>query len=129
MGYYFRYVDDFIIGVDGSKKDCFHLKNKINNFVHGKTAIALNLKEVKITHAKREFGEFLGYKIYKTSLKKRPIKRNKLGRLCQVAPRVVLSAPIQSVVKQLIDSKYATTADNPTQKIPASSSALITFHM
>lgn len=113
--YYFRYVDDFIIGVDGSKKDCFHLKNKINNFLHGKTVIALNLKEVKITHAKREFGEFLGYKIYKTSLKKRPIKRNKLGRLCQVAPRVVLSAPIQSVVKQLIDSKYATTADNPTQ--------------
>lgn len=113
--YYFRYADDFVIGVDGSKKDCLYLKNKINDFLHDEAVTVFDLKKIKITHAKREFAEFLGYRIHKTLLKKMPINRNKLGRLCQIVSRPLLDAPIRAVVKQLIDNKYATTADNPIQ--------------
>ena len=41
--YYFRYADDFIIGGDGSKKDCMELKNKINDFLKTEFNLVLNL--------------------------------------------------------------------------------------
>lgn len=49
--YYFKYADDFIIGVDRSKKDCVKPKNKINSFLQDKLNMVLNLKKTQIIHA------------------------------------------------------------------------------
>nr|YP_009495510.1 reverse transcriptase [Psammoneis japonica]AWQ64240.1 reverse transcriptase [Psammoneis japonica] len=113
--YYFRYADDFIIGVDGSKKDCMELKNKINDFLKTKLSLVLNLDKTKITNAQRESTKFLGYRIHKTVMRKMPIRRDKIGRLSRIVPRPILDGPIDEIVKRLIERKYATKAGNPTR--------------
>jgi len=115
--YYFRYADDFTIGVDGSRKDCVELKNKINEFLGTKLNMVLNLDKTKITNAQKDSAKFLGYRIYKTKMSKMPIKVDKRGRLCRVVPRPILDAPTQEVVKRLIEQKYATKkkGGNPTR--------------
>jgi hypothetical protein len=113
--YYFRYADDFIIGVDGSKKDCIELKTKINNFLRTELNIILNLEKTKITPTKKESIKFLGYRIHQTVMEKTPIKRDKLGRLSLIVPRLVLGASVREITKRLVESKYATTTGNPTR--------------
>lgn len=71
--YYFRYADDFIIGVDASKKDCIKLKNKINHFLQTELNMVLNLDKTKITNAQKEIAKFLGYGIHITVMSKMPI--------------------------------------------------------
>ena len=113
--YYFRYADNFIIGVDGSKKDCMELKNKINAFLRNELNLMLNPEKTKITHAEKDHAKFLGYKIYKTKVRKMPIKRDKLGQLSQIIPRPILNAPIKEIVKKLAEKKYATKVGVPTR--------------
>ena len=113
--YYFRYVDDFIIGVDGSKKDCMKLKNKINDFLKTELNLVLNLDKTKVTNAQRESAKFLGYRVHKTVMRKMPIKRDKIGRLSRIVPRLILDGPIDEIVKRLIERRYATKAGNPTR--------------
>jgi group II intron reverse transcriptase/maturase len=113
--YYFRYADDFIVGVDGSKKDCTELKNKINDFLKTELNLVLNLDKTKITNAQRESAKFLGYRIHKTVMRKMPIRRDKIGRLSRIVPRPILDGPIDEIVKRLIERKYATKAGNPTR--------------
>ena len=72
--YYFRYADDFIIGVDSNKKDCIDIKNSLKFFLKATLELTLNLSKTKITHAKTDSVKFLGYTIHKTKLKKRAIK-------------------------------------------------------
>lgn len=112
---YFRYADDFIIGVDGSKKDCIELKNKINDFLRTKLNLVLNLDKTKITQAQKESANFLGYRINKTVMRKMPIRRDKIGRISQVVPRPILDSPIDIIIKRLIEWKYANKAGNPTR--------------
>ena len=56
--YYFRYADDFVIGVDASKNDCIKLKNKINHFLQTELNMVLNLDKTKITMSKRKLLNF-----------------------------------------------------------------------
>lgn len=113
--HYFRYADDFLIGVDGSKEDCVKLKNEINAFLQNKLNMVLNLEKTKITNATKDHAKFLGYRIHKTKMSKMPIRKNKLGRLSRVVPRPILDAPINEIVKKLIKKKYANKAGNPTR--------------
>lgn len=113
--YYFRYADNFIIGVEGSKKDCFKLKTKINSFLQDKFNGVLGLEKTKITNATKDYAKFLGYKIYKAKTNEMPFKKNKLGRLTQITPRLILNAPINEIVKNLIERRYATNSGNPVR--------------
>lgn len=114
--YYFRYAGNFIIGVDGSKKDCSKLKNEVNTFLQNELKMLINLEKTKITNATKNHVEFLGYKIYKTKMSKMSIRKNKLGLLTRIVPKTVLDSPINNIVKKLIERKYANKAGNPTRK-------------
>ena len=48
-------------------------------------------------------------------MRKMPIRRDKIGRLSRIVPRPILDAPINEIVKRLIERKYATKAGNPTR--------------
>ena len=111
--YYFRYADDFIIGVDGSKEDCIQLKNEIYEFLKMKLNMVLNLDKTHIINATKDFASFLGYKIHKTKIAKMPIKRNKIGRLCRIVPRPILDVSIDDTVKKLVERKYANRKRKP----------------
>ena len=113
--YYFRYADDFVIGVDASKNDCIKLKNKINHFLQTELNMVLNLDKTKITNVQKEIAKFLGYGIHKTLMSKMPTRIDKLGRLRRIVPRPILDAPIKDIVKRLIERKYATKAGKPTR--------------
>jgi group II intron reverse transcriptase/maturase len=113
--YYFRYADDFIIGVDGSKEDCIKLKNEIHEFLKTKLNMVLNLDKTHITNATKDSASFLGYKIHKTKIRKMPIRRNKVGRLCRIVPRPVLDISIDDTVKKLTERRYANREGKPTR--------------
>jgi hypothetical protein len=108
--YYFRYTEDFIVGVDGSKKDCIYLKNQVKEFLETELKIVVNLKKIEIIHTEREFTKFLGYKIHNMVMKK-GIYRH----LSQNVPKCILSAPIKDVIKRLFEKNYATKVGNPTR--------------
>jgi group II intron reverse transcriptase/maturase len=113
--YYFRYADNFIIGVDGSKKDCMELKNRINDFLRTELNLVLNLDKTKIINARKESAHFLGYRIYKTVKGKMPVRSDKIGRMSQIVPQLILDGPIDKITKRLIEQKYANKARNPTR--------------
>lgn len=59
---YFRYADDFIIGVKGDKTDCERIKQQFSDFIS--TALKMELSDEKtlITHS-NQYARFLGYDI------------------------------------------------------------------
>jgi hypothetical protein len=77
--------------------------------------MVLNLDKTSITNATKDSASFLGYKIYKTKLRKMPIRRNKVGRLCRVVPRPILDVSINDTVKKLTERKYAKRGGKPTR--------------
>jgi group II intron reverse transcriptase/maturase len=113
--YYFRYADDFIISVDGTKEDCINLRNQIKEFLSNKINLTLNVEKTKITNAQSESAKFLGYIIHKTTMNKMPIRRDKKGRLSQVVPRPMTDAPIKEIVEKLIERNYVKRNGNPTR--------------
>ena len=113
--YYFRYADGFIIGVVGSKKDCTMLKEKIHDFLETELNLILNLGKTSITNATKKSASFLGYKIYKTKMRKMPIKRDKVGRMRRIVPRPILDVSIKDTVKKLTERKYARKGGKPTR--------------
>ena len=113
--YYFRYADNFVIGVDGSMEDCIELKNKINIFLQNNLNLVLNLEKTKIIHAQKEHVKFLGYKIHNTKMRKIPLRKNKLNRLSRIVLKPILDAPIKEIVEKLFDRKYVTKTGNPTR--------------
>jgi group II intron reverse transcriptase/maturase len=113
--WYYRYADDFIIGVDGSKLDAIRLKDDIRNYLNDRLKLTLNDNKTLITHAETNSADFLGYRIHRTPLSKMPVKRCKLGRKTRIVPRPILDSPIRTIVKKLIDKGYVKPNLQPTR--------------
>lgn len=104
--YYFRYAGDFIIGVDGHRKDCVDIKEEIRNFLMEKLGLTLNDDKTKITNSEDESARFLGYRIHKSKIDKNLIKRNASGTITKGPSRVILGAPIDDIIKKLLIEGY-----------------------
>jgi group II intron reverse transcriptase/maturase len=113
--WYFRYADDFIIGVDGSKQDAIRLKEEVRLFLHNRLKLSLNTTKTLITHAESDSALFLGFKIHGTPLSKMPVRIDKKGRKTRIVPRPVLDAPISKIVAKLIEKGYAKKSGCPTK--------------
>jgi len=109
--WYYRYADDFLIGVDGSKQDALRLKDEIRKFLDDRLNQKLNDSKTLITHAETSSADFLGYLIHRTPLAKTPVREGKV----RVVPRPILDAPIKTIVKKLIDKGYVKTNFQPTR--------------
>lgn len=57
---YVRYADDFLIGVSGSHRVAFEIRERIKTFLKENLALELNEEKTKITHIARGI-RFLGY--------------------------------------------------------------------
>lgn len=113
--WYFRYADDFIIGIDGSKQDAINVREEVSQFLINRLKLSLNITKTLITHAETASAKFLGYKIHRTPLSKMPIRVDKKGRKSRIVPRPVLDAPISKIVEKLIDKKYVKRNGRPTK--------------
>merc|ERR1712050_290622 len=67
---YTRYLDNFLIGVKGSKKTCELIRGEIRFFLEKRLALKINSDKIKIKHSSMEQSFFLGYQIKCTPIKK-----------------------------------------------------------
>jgi len=75
---YCRYADDWLIGVNGSKRDAERIKTDIKRFLNDKLNLELSDTKTKITHSSG-FARFLSYDV--TVVRSQEVKRNKNGDL------------------------------------------------
>lgn len=60
---YVRYADDFILGFIGTKAEAEQILKKIERFLQEQLGFQISKSKSKITHAKTETAQFLGYGI------------------------------------------------------------------
>lgn len=59
---YVRYADDFLIEVNGNKKDCEWIKSQLTEFISQELKMELSQEKTLITHS-NNYARFLGYDI------------------------------------------------------------------
>lgn len=105
--YYVRYVDDFVVGIIGSRKDTIYIKDKIIFFF--KDALKLTLSEEKtfITNFSKNPIKFLGAFIKGSwEIEKRIKTIIKNGVRVRVTGRVSLRAPIKDLFEKATMSGF-----------------------
>lgn len=119
---YVRYADDWLIGVIGSHELAEEIKNKVGAFLKDKLALTLSQEKTKITNARTEEAEFLGYRIRKgrardsqkittsTNGSGRQFKRRSTGM------EVVLKAPMDKLIKRLSSKGFCDGKGTPKHK-------------
>lgn len=112
---YFRYADDFIIGINGSKLDAELLKDKIRQFLYNRLRLLFNTTKTFITHAETKSVLFLGYNINCTRLFKKSIRVNNNNKKSRIVQRSLLNAPISKIVEKLKAKGYAKNNGRPTK--------------
>jgi group II intron reverse transcriptase/maturase len=100
--YYIRYVDDWLIGVWGSKDDALKIRNRIEIFLKDKLALEMSAKKTKITHAGKEKAEFLGYEIYSPTPKESFFAKGKVKKRASHLS-IYIDAPYKNLKKRLIE--------------------------
>jgi group II intron reverse transcriptase/maturase len=119
---YVRYADDWLIGVIGSHELAEEIKNRIGAFLKDKLALTLSQDKTRITNARTEEAEFLGYRIRRgrardsqkvtpsTNGSGRRFKRRSTGM------EVVLKAPMDRLIKRLASKGFCDGKGVPKHK-------------
>jgi len=89
--YYVRYVDNFLIGVNGSYKVAVELMNELKFFLQTELKLELNMNKTKIISALNGSVDFLGAHIRISSCcmndqKRRFVSYNKINKILILAP-------------------------------------------
>nr|UDP55420.1 putatuve reverse trannscriptase orf679 [Schizostauron trachyderma] len=92
---YVRYVDDFVVGVIGSRKETVELEEKIRMFLKNK--LKLTPEKTLITHFSKQYISFLGTFIKGSWEREKRLVTVRKGvtRKEKVTSRIVLKAPIK----------------------------------
>ena len=95
---YVRYVDDFIVGVIGSREETVEIKDKIRIFLKNELKLTLSSEKTLVTHFSKQYITFLGTLIkgtWEREKKLSNVKRKGVIRKERVTSRTVLKAPIK----------------------------------
>ena len=98
--FYVRYVDDFVIGVVGSREDAICIKERVKCFLEENLKLILSDEKSLITHFSKTPITFLGTLIKGNWEKEKQVKTiRKLGvlRKVRITGRPVLKVPIQDL--------------------------------
>jgi group II intron reverse transcriptase/maturase len=119
---YVRYADDWLIGVIGSHALAEEIKDRVGEFLKDKLALTLSQDKTRITNARMEEAEFLGYRIRRgrardaqkvtasTNGSGRQFKRRSTGM------EVVLKAPVDRLIKRLASKGFCDGKGVPKHK-------------
>jgi len=119
---YVRYADDWIVGIIGPQALAEEIKEKIGQFLKSKLHLTLSQEKTRITNARTEEAEFLGYRIrLGRSDKEQKVTKstNGSGRIFarrSTGFQVVLKAPIDKVIKRLAQKGFCDNRGNPTAR-------------
>lgn len=100
---YVRYVDDFVVGIIGSREEAVDVRNTIRNFLKDELKLNLNEEKSLITHFSRNFISFLGAYIKGDWEKEKRIgviKKLGVSRKVRLTSRIVLHAPIDDIFEK-----------------------------
>lgn len=98
--YYIRYVDDFVIGIVGSREDTISIKNIVKGFLKAELKLNLSDEKTLITHFSKTPITFLGILIkgnWETDKRIKLVKRGGVTRKISLTGRTVLMAPIKDL--------------------------------
>lgn len=101
--YYIRYVDDFVIGVVGSRKDAVDIKESVKRFLEENLKLTLSDEKSLITHFSKTPISFLGTLIqgnWETEKKVKVVRNFGVSRKVRVTGRPVLKAPIDKLFEK-----------------------------
>ncbi|MFB8424636.1 reverse transcriptase domain-containing protein [Priestia megaterium] len=98
---YYRYADDFIVGIIGSKEDAVKIKEEIKVFLNQELKLELSEEKTLITHWKDKF-KFLGYEIYISQ--RRTPKKSESGKWTEATRgKCQLSLPFEAMREFLLN--------------------------
>jgi retron-type reverse transcriptase len=98
---YVRYADEFVVGVNGSLRDCYELKDKIKIFLADKLKLDLSNANTKISNFNLKGIFFLGTKIWGNSKKNkvfRSVKKDGSLMNIRITSKPTLQAPTQEIL-------------------------------
>jgi group II intron reverse transcriptase/maturase len=98
--FYVRYVDDFVIGIVGSKKDAADIKKRVKRFLEDNLILILNDEKSLITQFSKTPISFLGTSIqgnWETEKQVQLVRRKNVLRKVRITGRPALKAPIKDL--------------------------------
>ena len=107
--HYVRYVDDFVVGVVGSRKEAVEIQEKIRVFLADNLKLTLSSEKTILTHFSKNFILFLSARIKGTWEKEKRIAtvcKGGISRKTKITSRVVLHAPIKSIFEKAVDKGF-----------------------
>jgi group II intron reverse transcriptase/maturase len=108
--HYIRYVDDFVIGIVGSREDTVSIKNIVKGFLKAELKLNLSDEKTLITHFSKTPITFLGILIkgnWETEKRRKLVKREGVTRKIRLTGRTVLMAPIKDLfLKATVDGFF-----------------------
>jgi retron-type reverse transcriptase len=107
--YYVRYVDDFVVGVVGSRRASVDIQEKIRVFLLDNLKLTLSEEKTLLTRFSNDFIFFLGALIkgsWEKEKRIKLIKRKGVSRKVRLTSRVVLHAPIKRIFEKATDSGF-----------------------
>jgi group II intron reverse transcriptase/maturase len=108
--YYIRYVDDFVVGVVGSRESTIDIQNKIHAFLKNELKLILSSEKTSITHFSKTPIFFLGTFIKGNWENKKQIitikKKGSVSTKVRMTSRVVLKAPIKSLFEKATSNGF-----------------------
>lgn len=110
---YVRYVDDFLVGVIGSKADAEKTKADIGRFLSEKLKLAMSQEKTLITNGQNK-ARFLGYDI--TICQNTATKRTSRGQTRVYNNRVKLFVPKEKWVGKLLEYRVLKITTNENGK-------------
>lgn len=116
--YYNRYADDWVVGISGSLNFAKSIKEKIKEFLNKNLKLVLSEEKTKISHLESEKVKYLGFLISK---RKRRYTESQKSTVNNVLKRplyasLIIEAPIDTLVKKLVEQGYAWEGDIPKPK-------------
>lgn len=101
--YYIRYVDDFVVGVVGSRKETVDIKKKVKCYLEENLKLVLNDEKSLITHISKTPISFLGTRItgiWETNKRVKLVEKQGVSRKVRITGRPVFKAPIHELFEK-----------------------------
>jgi group II intron reverse transcriptase/maturase len=119
---YVRYADDWLIGVTGPHQLAEEIKERIGQFLKSRLNLTLSAEKTRITHARTEEAEFLGYRIRlgrSDKEQKQTLSTNASGKSFKrrsTGMQIVLKAPMEKLIKRLYQKGFCDKKGRPLHK-------------
>lgn len=104
--YYVRYADDFIIGLQGTRKEAQMLLTSLTQWLEAKLKLTLHPMKTFIRHFASEGIFYLGVRIGPISLTDRPVRLYSTGARQRTTPRLPMTLDVEALFKRMKDRGF-----------------------